>query len=79
MGCHFTALAGADPFVIDQTVSIDWRGQSRPWLRDLLAALDPELAAWGGTAGILRGQAPDPLSRRTGVDALVVSADNTLT
>ena len=48
-------------------------------LRDLLAALDPQLAAWGGTAGILRGQAPDPLCRRTGVDALVVSTDNTLT
>jgi hypothetical protein len=33
----------------------------------------------GGTAGILRDQAPGPLSGRTGVDALVVSTDNGLT
>jgi hypothetical protein len=79
MGYHFAALAGLDPFVIDQTASIDWHGQSRPWLRDLLAALGPELAAQGGTAGILRDQAPDPLCRRMDVDAVVVSTDNTLT
>ena len=78
MGCHFTALAGTDPFVIDQTVSIDWHGQPRPWLGELLAALGAELDAWGGTAGVLRAQAPPPLCNRTGVDALVVSTDNTL-
>jgi hypothetical protein len=58
MGYHFTALAGTDPFVIDQTVSVDWPGQSGSWLWDLLATLGPELGAWGGTAGILRAQAP---------------------
>ena len=79
MGCHFTALAGMDAFVIDQTVSIDWRGRSRSWLPGLLATLGPDLAAWGGTAGILRAQAPPPLDNRTGVDAVVVSTDNTLT
>jgi hypothetical protein len=79
MGSHFIALAGTDPFVIDQTVSIDWHGQSGSWLRDLLAAMGPGLAAWGGTAGILRAQAPDPLCSRTDVDAVVVCTDNTLT
>ncbi len=79
MGCHFTALAGMEAFVIDQTVSIDWRGRSRSWLPGLLATLGPDLAAWGGTAGILRAQAPPPLDNRTGVDAVVVSTDNTLT
>jgi hypothetical protein len=68
-----------DPFVIDQTVSIDWGGQSRSWLPGLLATLGPDLAAWDGTAGILRAQAPPPLHTRTGVDAVVVSTFNALT
>jgi hypothetical protein len=37
------------------------------------------LAACGGTAGILREQAPPPLDACTGVDAVVVSTDNVLT
>jgi hypothetical protein len=36
-------------------------------------------AAHGGTAGILRDQAPPPLHDWPGVDAVVVSADNALT
>ena len=37
------------------------------------------LAVYGGTAGILREQAPPPLDAHTGVDAVVVSTDNVLT
>jgi hypothetical protein len=37
------------------------------------------LPAYGGTAGILRAQAPPPLDAHTGVDAVVVSMDNVLT
>ena len=36
-------------------------------------------AAHGGTAGILRNQAPPPLAGWDGVDALVVSTDNEMT
>lgn len=79
MGCHFAALAGTGAFVIDQNVSVEWHGQSRAWLPGLLATLGPDLAAWGGAAGILRAQAPPPLDHRTGVDAVVVSTDNALT
>ena len=79
MGHHFRALSDIDPFVIDQTVTVAWPGQSRPWAQDLLAAIHPALARYGGSAGILRGQAPAPLDGRTGVDALVVSTDNALT
>ena len=43
----------------------------RPW-SDILAA-------HGGTAGILRDQAPPPLDGWAGVDALVVSTDNEMT
>jgi len=69
MGHHFRALSDIDPFVIDQTVTVAWPGQSRPWAQ----------ARYGGSAGILREQAPAPLDGRTGVDALVVSTDNALT
>jgi len=79
MGHHFAALSGIDPFVIDQTVTVAWPGQSQPWAQDLLAAIHPTLARYGGSAGILRGQAPAPLDGRTGADALVVSTDNALT
>ena len=38
-----------------------------------------DLAAYGGTAGILREQAPPPLNTHAGADADAVSADNALT
>jgi hypothetical protein len=79
MGHHFTALSGIDPFVIDQTITVAWPGQSQPWVQDLLATIRQTLASYGGTAGILREQAPAPLDGWTGVDAVVVSTDNKLT
>jgi hypothetical protein len=79
MGCHFPAMSGTDPFVIDQTVTVNVTGQSSPWMEDLLSDLGETLDAFGGTAGILRDQAPPPLNTRLGVDALIVSTDNTLT
>jgi hypothetical protein len=79
MGCQFPALSGTTPFVIDQTVSITFGTQAPPWLPRLLAALSEILAAHGGTAGILRDQAPEPLTTWPGVDAVVVSTENTLT
>ena len=51
----------------------------RTWVRELLAPLGETLAAYGGNAGILRDQAPSPLDGWTGIDAVVVSADNELT
>jgi hypothetical protein len=79
MGWHFRAMSGTDPFVIDQAVSVAFQGQTAPWVTALLAALGETLAAHGGTAGILRDQAPAPLNCRTDVDAVVVSTENTLT
>ena len=39
-----------------------------------------ELTRWAfAHAQVVMANEPDPLGRRTGVDALVVSADNTLT
>ena len=79
MGWHFRAMSGIDPFVIDQTVTVAFEDEPQPWVRDLLAPLAGTLAAHGGTAGILRDQAPVPLDGRAGVDAVVVSTDNALT
>jgi hypothetical protein len=79
MGCQFPALSGIEPFVIDQTVSIDFTGQSKPWAQELLTTLGETLDAFGGTAGILRDQAPPPLNDWPGVDAVIVSTDNQIT
>ena len=79
MGWHFRAMSGIDPFVIDQTVTVDFSSRPQPWVRELLAALSETLAAHGGTAGILRDQAPPPLDGLGGADAVVVSVDNELT
>jgi hypothetical protein len=78
MGHHFAALSGTNAFVIDQTVTVDFTGRGRPWIDELLADLDQMLASFGGTAGVLRDQAPPPLNCWCGVDAVVVSTDNTL-
>ena len=51
----------------------------QPWAQELLAALGGTLAAHGGTIGILRDQAPPPLNCWPGVDAGVISTQNTLT
>jgi hypothetical protein len=79
MGQHFAAASGVDSFVIDQTVTVDFPMGNRSWVHQLLASIAGTLAEHGGTAGILRDQAPEPLKRWTGVDALVVSADNAMT
>ena len=79
MGWHFRVMSGIDPFVIDQTVTVDFSSRPQPWVRELLAALSDTLAAHGGTAGILRDQAPPPLDDSVGADAVVVSVDNELT
>jgi hypothetical protein len=78
MGWHFRAMSGADPFVIDQTVTVTFEGEPRPWVQELLTALGQTLAAHSGTAGILRDHAPVPLNTWPGVDAVVVSTDNAL-
>jgi len=79
MGHHFTKLSGASPFVIDQTPTVDFQGQPRQWVDELLASLGQILANFGGTAGALREQAPPPLNCWPGVDAVIVSTHNALT
>ena len=79
MGWHFQNISGVDPFVIEQTVTVDFGEEGQQWVQELLATLADILAAHGGTAGILGNQAPPPLDDWAGVDAFVVSTDNELT
>ena len=80
MGHHFAAMSGIQHFVIDQTLTVDFTGDGpEPWVPELLDALSETLAAHGGTIGILRDQAPPPLTDWSGVDAVVISTENTLT
>lgn len=78
VGWHFRAMSGTDPFVIDQTVTVTFDDQPQRWVQALLAELGQTLAAYGGTAAILRDEAPAPLDR-CNVDAVVVSTENSLT
>jgi len=78
MGWHFRTMSGTDPFVIDQTVTVAFENRPQPWVAELLAGLGETLAAHGGTAGILREQAPAPLDGYDHADAVVVSTENTL-
>jgi hypothetical protein len=79
MGWHYRTMSGTEPFVIDQTVTVAFGSRPQPWLAELLAGLEETLAAYDGTAGILRDQAPPPLDGRDHADALVVSTENSLT
>jgi hypothetical protein len=77
MGCHFPGLSGIDPFVVDQTVSVDFGHGAGDWHRELLDRLSGTLAAHDGTAGILCEQAPEWLAGWP-ADAVIVSTDNAL-
>ena len=79
MGWHYRTMSGTEPFVIDQTATVAFEGGPHPGVAELLAGLEETLAAHGGTAAILRDQAPPPLDGRDYADALVVSTENSLT
>jgi len=77
MGCHFPGLSGIDPFVVDQTVTVDFGHGGWDRHRELLDSLGDTLAAHGGTAGILCEQAPESLAGWP-ADAVIVSTENAL-
>ena len=77
MGCHFPGLSGIDPFVVDQTVSVDFGEGTSHRVRELLDSLSDTLAAHDGTAGILCEQAPGWLACWP-ADAVIVSTNNAL-
>ena len=40
MGWHFREMSGVDQFVIDQDVTVNFGGEPRPWVPELLAGWD---------------------------------------
>ena len=78
MGVHFTEQAGAEAFVIDQSVTVRFP-HADPGREALVERLRPVLEAFGGTAGVLRADLPAAgrdWPFMDGVDALVYSLDN---
>ena len=80
MGYHFVQLSGIEHFVIDQTLSINWEGDSEQPNR--FASLMDNLATRGGTAGFLVEEAPPILSLeeefKEVMDASILSTENEL-
>lgn len=75
MGWHFAQKTGVDPFVIDQTVTVNFTGR-----RGAFPVLDwarPMLARRGGEAGFVWEEGLPRLS--PGCDAWLLSLDNDLT
>lgn len=79
MGFHFWRLAGEEPFVVDQTVTVAFPGSDPEWRERLVDEWRPVLEGLGGTAGVLATDAPGPLAGWPGVDAVVLSTDNSMT
>jgi hypothetical protein len=77
MGVHFTRLAGAEAFVIDQTVTVRFP-HADPGHDALVERLRPVLHAFGGTAGVLRADLAAAGGGWPGIDALVASLDNSM-
>jgi hypothetical protein len=67
---------GIEPFVIDQSVTVEYRWRRAPRREDVKRYKD-ELRAHGGTAGFLREEDPDPRWRDDlSADAWLLSLDN---
>jgi ClpA/ClpB-like protein len=72
------AERGVEPFVIDQSVTVEYRAGTSPRIADV-ERFRAELAALGGTAGFLREDDPDPRWQADlSADAYVLSVDNAM-
>lgn len=78
LGQRFRELSGIDPFVIDQSVTVEYRWRRSP-RRDDVKRYSAELRALGGTGGFLREEDPDPRWRNDlSADAWLLSLDNSM-
>lgn len=77
MATLFWERSGVEPFVIDQTLTVEWNfegAKKRVIEEHIRSALDKR----GGTAGFMRDQAPEGFDVPTYADAFLLSTDNTL-
>jgi hypothetical protein len=79
MGWHVRQATDLDPFVIDQTVTVQWQRHQDRAVTLALETMSDVLTRLGGVACVLAEQAPAPWRDRTDVDALVVAVDNAMT
>ncbi len=78
LGQRLREVSGIDPFVIDQSVTVEYRLRWSPRRRDV-KRYGAELRALGGTAGFLREEDPDPRWRDDlSADAWLLSVDNSM-
>jgi hypothetical protein len=69
---------GCPLFTIDQTVTVAFDGPGSAWRAELVERYAANLAAQGGTAGLILADLPaDELPMRD-VDAVIMSTDNAL-
>ena len=76
MGYQFKQLSGMDPFVIDQTRTVNFAEDQ--YHAGLFEEFAQDLAAHGGTAGFLLEEAPSTFMHNTDADAFVLSLHNEL-
>jgi len=78
LGQRFRELSGIDPFVIDQSVTVEYRWRRAPRRHDV-KRYRAELRALGGTGGFLRDEDPDVRWRGDlSADAWLLSLDNSM-
>lgn len=78
LGQRFRELSGIDPFVVDQSVTVEYRSGRSP-RRDDVGRYREELRLLGGTGGFLREEDPDARWREDlSADAWLLSLDNSM-
>lgn len=77
MGYQFKRLGHVDPFVIDQTVTVNFPGHKSD-RTDVIRRHTRQLATRGGTAGFLTIKVPAMFPSSGGVDAVLLSLQNEL-
>ena len=77
MGHQFVHITGRQPYVIDQTVTVNWNDEHSYLPDGAVEWLERELAPYGGTAAVKHDDAPEQLLQHD-ADAFVLSVDNRL-
>lgn len=69
---------GCPLFAIDQTVTVAFEGLGSAWRAEMVERYAADLAAHGGTAGLVLAELPPDVELTRDVDAVILSVDNAL-
>ena len=78
MGYQFQRHSHINPFVIDQTWTVNFDSRDNQLATEFVLQYSDELMKRGGTAGFLTEQVPDELSSDNSEDAVLLSTPNEL-